>query len=143
LECDELWLFVGKKRHQQWLWLAMNRATREIVGVAIGRRTKATARERWAALPAVDRQCVVCYTDFWDAYTTIIPGKRHRAVGKDSGQTNHIERFNNTLRQRCSRLVRRALSFSKTLVNHIGAIWYYIHDHNARQRAKHPITTSA
>jgi IS1 family transposase len=43
----------------------------------------------------------------------VIPSQRHRAVGKESGQTNHIERFNCTLRQRVSRLVRKTLSFSK------------------------------
>ena len=62
---------------------------------------------------------------------TVIPGSRHRPVGKESGQTNHIERFNCTLRQRVSRLVRRTLSFSKKLENHIGAIWYFIHHYNA------------
>lgn len=143
LECDELWSFVGKKRQQKWIWLAFNRETGEIVGMAIGSRTKATARKLWASLPAVYRQCAVSYTDFWEAYVNVLPSKRHRAVGKDSGQTNHIERFNNTLRQRCSRLVRKTLSFSKKLENHIGAIWYFIHDYNARQRAKRPITTNA
>jgi len=34
-------------------------------------------------------------------------------VGKEQGQTNHVERLNNTLLQRMSRLVRKALSFSK------------------------------
>jgi hypothetical protein len=37
----------------------------------------------------------------------------------------HIERFNNTLRQRVSRLVRETLSFSKILENHIGAIKFF------------------
>ncbi len=143
LECDELWSFVGSKRCQKWIWLAINRDTREIVGVAIGARTKATARRLWASLPPVYRQCAVCYTDYWEAYAAILPSKRHRAVGKDSGQTNHIERFNNTLRQRCSRLVRKTLSFSKKMANHIGAIWYFIHDYNAQQRAKLAITTVA
>ena len=46
------------------------------------------------------------------------------------GETNHIERLNNTLRQRISRLVRKSLSFSKDLDNHIGAIWYFIHHYN-------------
>ena len=92
LECDELWSFVGKKRRQKWIWLAINRDTREIVGVAIGARTKATARRLWASLAAVYRQCAVCYTDFWEAYAAILPSKRHRAVGKETGQTNHIER---------------------------------------------------
>jgi hypothetical protein len=52
------------------------------------------------------------------------------AVGKNSGRTNLIERFNCTLRQRVSRLVRDALSFSKKLDNHIGAIWYFVHHYN-------------
>jgi hypothetical protein len=35
------------------------------------------------------------------------------------------------MRQRISRLVRKTLSFSKKLENHIGAIWYFIHHYNA------------
>ena len=53
------------------------------------------------------------YTDFWETYKTVIPSSRHRPVSKSSGETNHIERLNNTLRQRISRLVRKSLSFSK------------------------------
>jgi len=68
---------------------------------------------------------------FWEAYACIFPSKRHQRVGKDSGLTNHIETFNNTLRQRISRLVRKTLSFSKKLENHIGAIWYFIHHYNS------------
>ena len=75
--------------------------------------------------------CAVSYTDFWEAYKVIFPSTRHRAVGKETGQTNHIERLNCTLRQRISRLVRKTLSFSKKLSNHIGAIWYFIHHYNA------------
>jgi len=51
-------------------------------------------------------------------------------VGKETGQTNHIERFNNTVRQRVSRLVRKTLSFSKKSENHIGAIGLFIHNYN-------------
>ncbi|MDM8568768.1 IS1 family transposase, partial [Thiotrichales bacterium HSG1] len=43
--------------------------------------------------------------------------------------TNRIERFNCTMRQRISRLVRK--TFSKKLSNHVGAIWYFIHHYNA------------
>lgn len=72
----------------------------------------------------LNRQCAVCYTDFWSAYEQVIPNSKHRAIGKNSGRMNLIERFNCTLRQRVSRLVRDTLSFSKKLDNHIGAIWY-------------------
>lgn len=131
VECDELWSFVDYKGNKQWVWLAIDRKTREIVGVYIGDRSKKAAVELWNSLPPVYRQCAVCYTDFWDSYAGVFPSKRHKRVGKASGLTNHIERFNNTLRQRISRLVRKALSFSKKLENHIGAIWYFIHHYNS------------
>jgi hypothetical protein len=54
-----------------------------------------------------------------------------KAVGKETGKTSYIERFNNTLRQRVGRLVRKTLSFSKQLSNHIGAVWYFVHHYNA------------
>ena len=66
----------------------------------------------------------------WESYEQVIPRSRHRTVGKESGKTKGIERFNCTLRQRISRLVRKTLSFSKKLDNHIGAIWYFIHHYN-------------
>ncbi len=66
-----------------------------------------------------------------DYFSVIGLKKRYRAVGKDSGKTNRIERFNNTICQRISRLVRATLSFSKKLENYIGAIWYFIYHYNA------------
>ena len=131
LECDELWSFVDNKENKVWIWLAKDRDTGEIVGVYIGSQDKIGTKGLWDSLPSVYRQCAVCYTDFWEAYNAVFPSKRHRAVGKETGQTSHIERFNNTLRQRVSRLVRKTLSFSKKIENHIGAIWYFIHHYNA------------
>ncbi len=130
-----MWSFVGCKQNQQWIWLAIDADTREIVGVFIGERSRQAAKQLWQSLPAVYRQCAVCYTDFWSAYEQVLPSKRHRAVGKETGKTSYIERFNNTLRQRVGRLVRKTLSFSKKLSNHIGAIWYFIHDYNASLRS--------
>ncbi len=126
-----MWSYVGSKANKQWIWLAIDATTREIVGVYIGDRSSQSAKQLWRSLPPVYRQCAVCYTDFWEAYEQVLPSKRHHAVGKDSGQTSYIERFNNTLRQRVARLVRKTLSFSKSLDNHIGAVWYFIHHYNA------------
>jgi len=113
------------------VWLALDVDTREIVGVYIGARNEAAARQLWQSLPGVYRQCAVAYTDFWVAYGDAFPSKRHQSVGKHTGFPSYIERFNNTLRQRVSRLVRQTLSFSKSLENHIGAIWYFIHHYNS------------
>ena len=130
IECDEMWSFVGSKDDKSWIWLAIDVESREIVGVYVGDRSREGAEGLWNSLPGVYRQCAVCYTDFWSAYEEIFPVKRHKAVGKKSGKTNHIERFNLTMRQRISRLVRKTLSFSKKLENHIGAIWNFVHHYN-------------
>ena len=63
------------------------------------------------------------------------PWSQYKAVSKQSGQISYIERFNCTLRQRCARLVRKTLSFSKKLTNHIGLIKYFICDYNKQLRA--------
>lgn len=49
----------------------------------------------------------------WEAYANVFPKESHRNVGKESGLTNHIERWNNTLRQWNVRYVLKPLSFSK------------------------------
>jgi len=76
------------------------------------------------------------YTDQYVVYAGVIPAVQHRAISKLARKTNHLERFNNTLRQRVSRLVREALACSKTLAHHIGAIKLFIcHDNLTRAAA--------
>jgi insertion element IS1 protein InsB len=88
-----------------------------------------------ARLLPVYRQRAVLYSDELAAYRAVLPAKRHRPSRKGSGQTNHLECLNATLRARCARLVRQTLAFSKSLTHLIGAVWLYIHDCNQRIRA--------
>ncbi|WP_396229533.1 IS1 family transposase [Geitlerinema sp. PCC 7407] len=135
IQLDEIWSYVGSKANKHWIWLAIDADSREIVGLFVGTRSRQDAKGLWQSLPAVYRQCAICYTDFWEAYQQVLPRKRHRVVSKETGQTSYIERFNNTLRQRIGRLVRKTLSFSKKLSNHIGAIWYFVHHYNDALRS--------
>jgi insertion element IS1 protein InsB len=88
----------------------------------------------WGRIPQGYREDATFYTDDWAAYNGVIPAARHQVCAKATGHTNIIERFNCTLRQRVSRLVREALSFSKKLENHIGAIKYFICHYNQEVR---------
>jgi IS1 family transposase len=128
-EADEMWSFVGNKENKQWIWLVMNTANRQIVSFHVGGRTKADAQILFDKIPSILQTNAVFFTDFWQGYN-ILEDDKHWADGKQKGYTNHIERFNNTLRQRCSRLVRNTLAFSKKLENHIGAIKYFICHYN-------------
>ncbi len=119
IECDEIWYYVGNKKNKCRIWFAIDVVTKEIAGFYAGSRGREGAEGLWNSLPPEYRQCAVIYTDFWEAYAGVLPSKRHRPVSKNSGKTSHIERFNNTVRQRISRFVRKTLSFSKKLENHI------------------------
>lgn len=90
IECDEMSSFVDSKKNEFYIWLAIDRNSRKFFGCFIGDRTRKSARQLWASLPTVYQESAVAYTDFWQAYKTVIPSKRRRAVGKETGQTNHI-----------------------------------------------------
>ncbi len=129
LELDELWSLVLKKTRKRWIWIALCRQTRQVVAFVIGDRSEQTCRHLWAAIPEVFRRAH-CYTDFWAAYSSVLPAAQHTAVGKESGETAHIERWNLTLRQRLARFVRRTLSFSKSSQMHEACLRLFIHRYN-------------
>ena len=129
LELDEMWSFVLRRKHKRWIWLALCRRTRQIVAFAIGARDEATCRLLWQRIPQAYRHSLL-YSDLGEAYQKVLPPDQHQAVGKESGQTNHIERWNNTLRQRLGRFVRKSLSFSKSDFMHEACLLLFIHEYN-------------
>ena len=129
LELDELWSFVLKKARKRWIWIALCRQTRQVVAFVIGDRSEKTCRRLWKAIPEKFRHAQ-CYTDFWKAYALVLPAAQHTAVGKESGETAHVERWNLTLRQRLARFVRRTLSFSKSSRMHEACLRLFIHRYN-------------
>ena len=138
-EADEMWSFVQKKANKQWIWIAMDATTRQIIAFHVGDRSGTSGKELWANIPTVYREQATFHTDQYEVYKGVIPAAQHRAITKKARKTNHIERFNNTLRQRVSRLVRETLSFSKKLTNHIGAIKYFICHYNLTRRGALPV----
>lgn len=135
VQLDEMWSFVQNKANKAWIWLALNPANRQIIGMHIGKRSKEDAQKLWESIPSFFHEQVGFFSDYWQAYQAVFEPKSHFPVGKDSGLTAYIERFNGTMRQRVSRLVRKALSFSKKWDNHLGAIKYFICAYNREKAA--------
>jgi insertion element IS1 protein InsB len=129
LELDELWSFVRSKEEPAWIWVALDRATRQVVACCLGDRNEESCRYLWEQVPAPWREAT-CYTDFWAAYQAVIPTEQHRAVGKETGETAHVERWNNTLRQRLGAFVRKTLSFSKCDYLHQARLVLFLHRYN-------------
>ncbi len=92
IEGDEVRSFVESKKTPVYIWLALDRHSRAIVDCLIGDSAKRTLRERtrqsarklWASLPDIYPIDLLrlAYTDFLQAYQTVIPRKFHCAVGK-------------------------------------------------------------
>src|SRR5215213_6078537 len=129
LELDELWSFVLKRSNKRWVWVALCRATRQVVAYVIGDRSRVTCQKLWEQIPAAYR-LGHCFSDFWEAYSLVIPAEQHTAAGKETGFTAHVERWNNTLRQRLGRFVRKSLSFSKSDAMHELCLRLFLHDYN-------------
>src|SRR5262245_55814862 len=135
---DERWSFVGKKANQQWVWIAMDATTRQVIAFHVDDRSGQSAEARWGKIPAVYQEHALFSTDHYAVYTKVIPAAQHRPISKLARTTNHVARFTCRLRQRVSRLVRATLSFSKKLSHHMGAIRYVIGDYNLSKAAALP-----
>lgn len=134
IEFDELCGFCGKKKSKQWLWAALSRNTRQIVAYVIGDRSELTFRRLIRKIPIEYLKCQ-SFSDYWKSYAILkSKGNRtanpHNQVGKESGETNHIERYWATLRARITRYVRKSLSFSRNLRYHHLVTKMFIVDYN-------------
>ncbi len=125
MSCNRLWVTKAISAGSSRFYA---RQPGQVVACVVGGRGEVTCRRLWHTVPTNYRQGVV-YSDFWRAYQAVIPDEQHQAVGKETGLTNHVERFNNfseaprlrrPLRQRLARFVRKTLSFSKS--NHLHLI---------------------
>lgn len=136
LEADEMWSYVGAKDCPEWLWLAVERRSGLVVGFHVGERNQESALGLWLSIPEALREKALVFTDDLAAYEVVFDKGQHQAEGKK--QPTKIERLNNTLRQRCSRLVRKTLSFSKSWQNHFLAIRFLLVNLNLDKLAKNP-----
>ena len=125
LEVDEVFTFVLLRVAQVRIWIAQCRQSRQIVSFFIGDGSMDSCKRMWRKLPYSYLRCN-SFSDFWRSYNCI-PKDTHQLVGKETGETNHVERLNNTIRQTFSRMVRKALSFSKKMymLNLHFKLWAY------------------
>jgi IS1 family transposase len=102
-------------------------ATKQVLAMHFGRRAKADLEAILAQLP--DRLRCNCQfvTDHFESYYQLIPPNQHKL---SKAYTYFIEGCFAGVRARVSRLVRKALSFSKNLDNHVAAIRYFVWQRN-------------
>ena len=120
-ELDEMWSFVGSKKHPRWLWGALNHQTGKILGSTFGRRADRVLVKLKALLAPFGIHRF--YTDGWGAYHRHLAAHQH-VIGKRG--TQQLERKHLTLRTRIKWLVRKTLCFSRSVQMHDLVIGLFI-----------------
>jgi IS1 family transposase len=87
----------------------MNKRTRQVIALIVGRRTKDNVGRVIMRLKELKPKKI--YTDKLNIYPTLIDKDIH-VIG--AHKINHIERFNLTLRTHLKRLSRKTICFSKS-----------------------------
>ena len=102
----------GFQKTAIWLWWAVDRTTRSVLGWVLGDRDARAARALGAQIP---RDPHIQYrTDHYRCYNAIFPSQQHV---QSKAQTHIIESMNNKLRCYLARLRRKTHCYSKSTGN--------------------------
>ncbi len=109
------------KKEACWLWWAIDRATKQMCGWALGDRGPQTARQLDAQLPHGEH--ITYCTDFWHPYGQIFAAARHQ---QGKARTFTIESANNRIRVYLARLRRKTHCYSKSFRNLAASLSFYL-----------------
>ena len=110
-QIDELQTFVGNKKNKIWLWTAVNKGSAGILAWTIGDRSAETFKPLWKIIKGW--KCFFYATDGYVVYPQFIDEADH-IVSKT--YMTRVEGENTRLRHYLSRLHRKTLCYSKSLL---------------------------
>ena len=110
-EVDELRTFIKRKDRPIWIVCAYERESKRVVSFCIGNRTNKTLSVVLKTLKLGKATSI--FTDGLKNYRYLIDRSVHQVK---QYATNHVERFNLTLRTQLKRSNRRTICFSRSIV---------------------------
>ena len=85
VESDEMWSFVKEKNNKQWIWIAMDKDTRQIIAVHVGDRSEKSALALWNKIPQEVKATGIFHTDDCGMPTKwLFPLKNTRIAGENN-----------------------------------------------------------
>jgi len=97
------------------------------------------AVELWNNIPEEYRKGH-CFSGFWMHIRKVIPEGQLTQVGKETGETAHVERWNVTLSTTPRTFCSQNSSFSKSILMHTICLDLFLHSYNL-DRANPPMLT--
>jgi len=127
IEMDEMWSFYNDKKHQIWLWWAIDHNTGEVIAYWFGTREHNSLDELKRLIEPLNigNVCTDGNYAYLRKFSNVIMTKKN---------TQKIERKHLSLRTWCARLVRKGIRFSKTAQMHkivVGLVinvWFFGRD---------------
>ena len=133
LELDEMWSFLLQKIFKLWIWVAICKKTKLILGFVVGNRGAKTGKKLYETIqPYVNNQTTY-YTDYWEPYTKFLPTNQHIQSKK---YTYTIEGYNSNFRQFVSSLRRKTKCYSKSKEGATSRKTNFIYNHNQQKLNK-------
>ena len=111
IEIDEMWHYIGKKKQKLWIWIALDRETKEVLAWQTGSRGKKTLKKLLIQISHIS--CDYYATDKWKVYRQLIPDNK---LIQSKAETHIIESQNCRVRHYLARFCQRhPLGKRKTL----------------------------
>ena len=121
VEMDEMWSYYHDKKHQIWLWWAVDHETNTPLAYVFGTREYKYSDELLELLKPFNIGTVYADNNF--AYESRVNDK---ILVSEKKNTQNIERDHLTLRTRIKRLARKTICFSKDPDIHKSVIGTFI-----------------
>ena len=97
------------KKQKIWIWIALDRDTREILGWEVGSRGGKSLKKLLGKISHIT--CDYYATDHWKVYRKLIPEEK---LVQSKSETTNIESENCRVRHYLARFHRRTLCYSKS-----------------------------
>ena len=91
-----MWSFVARKANKQWIWMALDVETKQVIAFYVGDRSRPERSATVAADSGSNREQASSTPTLGKHIEGVIPAARHRIGAKSTGHTNILERFNCT-----------------------------------------------
>jgi insertion element IS1 protein InsB len=108
-EVDELHTYIGNKKNTYWVIYAMNKHTKQVIDIVVGKRTKANIRQVIQTINQLNP--VTIFTDKLNIYPALFNPNIHVNT---THKINCIERKNLNLRKDIKCLNRKTICYSKS-----------------------------
>ncbi|MBF0320937.1 MAG: IS1 family transposase [Nitrospirae bacterium] len=102
--------FFTKKKQKIWIWKAVCRRSRKLVGWYIGDRSEGSLEKFYEQI--MDWPIKTFYADKYAVYPAVLP---YNDLVQSKAETNNVERNNSTQRHWLARFKRRSIVINRSI----------------------------